>query len=231
MWITGWANNNFYSRWLTVTFSEMLETLPELKIEYYVWYGIYVIFCSLVMGLVISYDIKKHPDFHLQTHLTLRLLHSLTILYTLSTLLKLAGLLGVPFYDVSTQGFMHGVSATTAFVCALLACLFLYLRRCILLYLFRDPRRRIRLVLNLIWFLIGVGIITAFAINVQQNNGGGAWEFFLCLFLVSDQLWQIVDFGFNPECCRDHPLLARILQEQPEGEPQPMIHMAAIQYT
>jgi hypothetical protein len=211
MFITGWANNNYFQRALTVTFSEMLENLSELKIIYWVWYGFYVIITLRVIHLVSIHDIYclRLLDIYYEYHKThhfcaTEAVHIFTIFYIICSLVKLIGLAMVPVYDVSNSAtsFLHAVAACMAFIGALLAALFLFIRRTLVFVYYTNPDSKYVVlskwhlfILNLIWIFIGIGIIIAFAVNVYQDTGGGLWEFFLCMFLVSDILWQIVDFG------------------------------------
>lgn len=208
MWAVGWSSNNYWMEWETITFSEMLENVPMMKLLYGIWYWIYFVVSVVIVFLVGSYTLKET---HLEGHTKWRNLLSLcTACYMFCIFFKLIGLAGVPFFDVdSTYNYYHGISAATAFITGELACWFLFFRRLIIAWHFGDPSdvayyyfSRVALVFNFIWLLAGLSTIIGFAITI-----GGAWEFFLSLFIVMDVLWQIGDFGADSKSSQRYGLL------------------------
>ena len=218
MWAVGWANG-YASQWLTVTFSEMMEHTPLLKTLYISWWVIYLVLSMAIVALVLSYTAREHTQQY--NGACPNLLVVVTSFYVFAVFIKLLTLLAIPLFDVDgPHSYMHGACAASAFICGLLACLFLCIRRFILVFYFTNKEdvryyylARCALWFNLFWIFIGLGIIIGFAITV-----GGAWEFFLSMFIVSDPLFQIGDFGMDPQSLQKHPGLFQRLEETYDKE-------------
>jgi magnesium-transporting ATPase (P-type) len=225
MFITGWANNNFIRTWTTTTLSEMIATVWELKPIFGVWYGFYAPVNLVVIGLFLKYS-RHHTspitDGKIHYHrpfCSLEGIDILTSLYILCTLAKLTALPCIVIYDTTgpnARQVQHMISATITFITALIACVCLFLRRFFLKQYYHTERGTVTccceectqcdccswklfLVINCVWILAGIAVLIGFAVNSLQGTGGGLWEFFLCLFLVSDVLFQIADFGLDPK--------------------------------
>jgi hypothetical protein len=216
MWGIGWANcalipdKNYCDDLVGVSFSAMLEKISGMKIVYVLWLVVYGTFNKFgTMVIVITYkpvspppssqkeDDKKHT-FPYAT------VDAMTTLYCVFSVAMIICLSLVPVYDVSTDGVPHLIVAGVAFGSGVMSTWALFIRRFLIIrYHHHDEANKlpdsyrkksnILLFINFLCVLFGLAMIISFAITSI-----GLLEFFLTLYIVVDELWQIYDVGNNP---------------------------------
>jgi hypothetical protein len=220
MWGIGWANcalipdKNYCNDLVGVSFSAMLEKIMAMKIVYIFWLVIYGTFNKIgTMVIVITYapipppPSKKENPKHTFPYATVE---AMAYIYCTFSVAMVICLSLVPVYDVSTDGTPHLIVAGVAFASGVFSTWALFIRRFLIIrYHHHDEANKlpdsyrkkanILLSLNFLCVLFGLAMIISFAVTSI-----GLLEFFLTLYVVIDELWQIYDVGNNPLAPEHH---------------------------
>ena len=116
---------------------------------------------------------------------------SLNICYAFFSVVELVGLILVLMFPVTTMSTAHYIAASVAFGSAIIADMFLFIRRTYVKYKIQQfDGNAIIFVANLVYFIAEVVMAICFAVISD-----GVFEFILSIMLIANRLWQVIDFS------------------------------------
>lgn len=202
IWASGLAEtHNFHH-----TLSYMLDNVLSTKVLYSVWLCGYIISSGVIMYAVKNNKLQNKYSDLITDFGASKMIDVLNYMYIFNVVTKLIGMIFVPVFNSEKQYKIHYTFSTIAFASGILMCWYLFAKRLVVYYFHKRASHNSIydlsdieakyyhcilpkvLVLNFIWLILGITILSIF-IRAQS----GPPEFFLCIWIILDPLFQIND--------------------------------------